>query len=121
MAGKPRFDREEVEIRVRGTGHGDRSRPLVPWWMRLELRRLNLRRQQPRPKKLHRGANARRELRAYQRRSVVKAMNTRNGKPKPGAGVAHARYLTREGAQREYEKGVGFDAAQDDIDMVARV
>jgi len=60
-------------------------------------------------------------LRAFQRRSVVKAMYTRNGKPKPGAWVAHARYLTREGAQLEDEKGRGFDVERGDIDLIARV
>ena len=120
MAGKPRFDKEEIDIRLR-PGRGERKGPLVPWWMRLEQRRLNLRRQQPRPKKLHRGGNARTGLRASQRRSVVKAMYTRNGKPKAGAWVAHARYLTREGAQLEHEKGRGFDVERGDIDLIARV
>ena len=121
MAGKPRFDREEVDIRLRPGRQGERRRPLVPWWMRLEQRFLNARRQQARPQKQHRGSKAGAQLRSYQRRSVVKVMYTRNGKPKAGAWVAHARYLTREGAQREYEKGVGFDAAHGDIDMAARV
>ena len=48
-------------------------------------------------------------------------MYTRNGKPKAGAWVAHARYLTREGAQLEHEKGRGFDVERGDIDLVARV
>src|SRR5208283_306852 len=121
MAGKPRFDREEVDIRLRPGRQGERRHPLVPWWMRLEQRFLNARRQQARPRKQHPGSKARAQLRSYQRRSVVKVMYTRNGKPKAGAWLAHARYLTREGAQREYEKGVGFDAAHGDIDMAARV
>src|SRR5690348_7124823 len=118
MAGKPRFDQEEVDIRLR-PGRGERRRPQVPWWMRLEKRYLRAGRKQVRSK---RGSNARiADARTYQRRSVVKVMYTRNGKPKAGAWVAHARYLAREGAQREHEKGVGFDAAHADIDMVARV
>ncbi|MGO9450794.1 MAG: relaxase/mobilization nuclease domain-containing protein [Candidatus Binataceae bacterium] len=48
-------------------------------------------------------------------------MYTRNGKPRSNAWAAHARYLTREGAQLENEKGMGFDAEQDGIDMVAVV
>ena len=48
-------------------------------------------------------------------------MYTRNGKPKAGAWVAHARYLTREGAQLEHEKGRGFDVERGDIDLIARV
>ena len=95
MAGKPRFDREEVDIRLRPGRQGERRHPLVPWWMRLEQRFLNARRQQARPRKQHRGSKARAQLRSYQRRSVVKVMYTRNGKPKAGAWVAHARYLTR--------------------------
>ncbi len=118
MAGKPRFDQEEVDIRLR-PGRGERRRPLVPWWMRLEKRYLRAGRKQVRSK---RGSNARiAHARTYQRRSVVKVMYTRNGRPKPGAWLAHARYLTREGAQRENEKGMAFDAARGDIDMVARV
>ena len=60
-------------------------------------------------------------VRASQRRSMVKAMYTRNGKPKAGGWVAHARYLTREGAQLEHEKGMGFDRDGGDIDLIARV
>ena len=68
-----------------------------------------------------RGGWVRPQARASQRRSVVKAMYTRNGKPKAGAWVAHARHLTREGAQLEHEKGRGFDVERSDIDLIARV
>src|SRR5208283_5943011 len=121
MAGKPRFDREELDIRLRPGRQRERGHPLVPWWMRLEQRFLNAKRQQARPRKQHPGSKARAQLRSYQRRSVVKAMYTRNGKPKAGAWVAHARYLTREGAQLEHEKGRGFDVERGDIDLITRV
>ncbi len=118
MASRPRFNKKEVEIRVRPNRRGDQRRPLVPWWMRLEKRHLIAKRAQGRGK---RGRNIRTQGGASQRRSVVKVMYTRNGKPRSNAWAAHARYLTREGAQLENEKGMGFDAEQDGIDMVAVV
>jgi hypothetical protein len=118
MANGPRFNKPEVEIRVRPNRPGEQRRPLVPWWMRLEKRHLNAKRAQVRSK---RGQQARTQTGAYQRRSVVKVMYTRNGKPRSNAWTAHARYLTREGAQLEDERGVGFDAGRDDLDMVAIV
>src|ERR1700687_1543769 len=118
MASRPRFNKKEVEIRVRPNRRGDQRRPLVPWWMRLEKRHLIAKRAQVRGK---RGRKIRTQGAAYQRRSVVKVMYTRNGKPRSNAWVAHARYLTREDAQLENEKGVGFDVERDGIDMVAVV
>src|SRR5713101_4109406 len=117
MASKPKLNREEVDIRLRPNGRPERARPLQTWWMRLE-RRVSAPRRQPISR---RGGWIRAQARTYQRRSVVKVMYTRNGKPKPGAWVAHARYLTREGAQRESEKGLGFDAGHSAVDLVARV
>ncbi len=117
MAAKPKFDREEVDIRLRPNGRPERSQPLVPWWMRIE-RRMSALRRQPMNR---RGGWVRPPVRASQRRSMVKAMYTRNGKPKAGGWVAHARYLTREGAQLEHEKGMGFDRDGGDIDLIARV
>src|SRR5260370_13171577 len=118
MASRPRFNKKEVEIRVRPNRRGDQRPPVVPWWMRLEKRHLIAKRAQVRGK---RGRKIRTQGAAYQRRSVVKVMYTRNGKPRSNAWVAHARYLTREGAQLENEKGVGFDVERDGIDMVAVV
>ncbi len=117
MAGKPRFDAEEVEIRVRGKGRGERQRPLVPWWVRAARRMSGPQRQAMRRP----GAQARAVVRTHERRSVVKARYTRNGKPKAGGWVRHARYLTRAGAQREHENGVAFDMERDQVDMVATV
>jgi type IV secretory pathway VirD2 relaxase len=59
------------------------------------------------------------ELRAYTRRSVVKASFSRNRKS--GAWTAHARYLSRPGAQQELAKGLGFDATSEGIDLQAPV
>jgi type IV secretory pathway VirD2 relaxase len=59
------------------------------------------------------------ELRAYARRSVVKASFSRNRKS--GAWTAHARYLSRPGAQQELTKGLGFDATREGIDLQATV
>jgi type IV secretory pathway VirD2 relaxase len=50
---------------------------------------------------------------------VVKASFKRNDHT--GGWAAHARYLSRHGAQREQGKGQGFDAEHDAIDMVAVV
>ena len=36
MAAQAKFDREEVDIRLRPNRRPDRSQPLVPWWMRIE-------------------------------------------------------------------------------------
>jgi type IV secretory pathway VirD2 relaxase len=68
------------------------------------------------------GGGARRRpaaARIYGRRSVVKASFRRNrGR---GAWVRHARYLARQSAQREHERGLGFDASRDDLDIAAVV
>jgi type IV secretory pathway VirD2 relaxase len=121
--GRPRFNREEADIRLRPEP-ASRPRRLVPWWARA-LRRVRvagtLRRQA-------RGSLGRAqmwrddgggELRAYARRSIVKASFSRNRKS--GAWAAHAKYLSRPGAQQELGKGLGFDATREGIDMVATV
>jgi hypothetical protein len=57
--------------------------------------------------------------RMYGRRSVVKASFRRNrGK---GAWVRHARYLARERAQHEHDRGQGFDAVHEGLDIAATV
>ncbi len=120
--GRPEFSRQEVEIRLRPEPAGH-PRRLVPWWARA-LRRLRISRslrRQPRGSlgraQLWRDAGA--ELRAYARRSVVKASFSRNRKS--GAWTAHARYLSRPGAQQELTKGLGFDATREGIDLQAAV
>src|SRR5713226_8553924 len=99
-------------------GQGRGSRRLVPWWERA-LRRAKAAsapRRQPRTSLGGGGARRRVALaRSYGRRSVVKASFRRNrGK---GGWVRHARYLARERAQREAERGVGFDASRDGLDL----
>ena len=47
----------------------------------------------------------------------MKVAYVRNGKA--GAWRAHGAYLAREGAQRTGEKGLGFDASHDDVDMTS--
>src|SRR5712671_3400167 len=121
---RPRFLRQkEVDIKLRHE-HAERPRKLVPWWARA-LRRIGmrqgLRRQQPSGSLS--GARAVRvriaEPPAYARRSVVKASFSRNRKS--GAWTAHARYLSRPGAQQELTKGLGFDATREGIDLQAAV
>jgi type IV secretory pathway VirD2 relaxase len=119
---RPKFLREEVDIKLRRQP-GGRPQRLVPWWARA-LRRLrvscSLRRQA-------RGSlggpqvwrEAGGEIRAYARRSVVKASFSRNRNS--GAWTAHARYLSRPGAQQDLTKGLGFDATGEGIDMAATV
>src|SRR5713101_9029576 len=120
--GRPKVSRQEVEIRLRPDPAG-RPRRLVPWWARA-LRRLRISRS---PRRQARGSlgraqvwrDAGAELRAYARRSVVKASFSRNRGS--GAWAAHARYLSRPGAQQELTKGMGFDAEREEIDTLATV
>jgi type IV secretory pathway VirD2 relaxase len=56
---------------------------------------------------------------AYGRRSVVKPSFRRNRHN--GAWARHARYLAREQAQREGERGQGFDREREDLDMAATI
>src|ERR1700689_673476 len=121
---RPRFLRQkEVDIKLRHE-HAERPRKLVPWWARA-LRRIGtrqgLRHQQPSGRLS--GMRAARvrvaEPPAYARRSVVKASFSRNRRS--GAWAAHARYLSRPGAQQEMAKGLGFDADREDIDVLATV
>src|SRR5260370_39132746 len=120
--GRLKLTRQEDEIRLRPEPAGH-PRRLVPWWARA-LRRLRISRRLRRPPRgslgraqLWRDAGA--ELRAYARRSVVKASFSRNRKS--GAWTAHARYLSRPGAQQELTKGLGFDATREGIDLQAAV
>ncbi len=121
--GRPSLRRREIEIRLRPEP-AKAPRRMVPWWARA-LSRVRVawgaRRQAHgslggRQVWRERGGG---ELRAYARRSIVKASFSRNRKS--GAWIAHAKYLSRPGAQREFEKGLGFDAAREGIDLVAAV
>ncbi len=119
---RPKFFREEVDIKLRRQPAGHPQR-LVPWWVRA-LRRIRVSgapRRQARGS-LGRGQTWRKaggELRTYARRSVVKASFSRNRKS--GAWTAHARYLSRPGAQQELTRGLGFDSTREGIDIAATV
>src|SRR5271170_7277815 len=103
-------------------GQGRGPRRLVPWWVGA-LRRAKaasvMRRQ---PKTSAGGGGLRRRVapsRMYGRRSVVKASFRRNrGK---GGWIRHARYLGREQAQREHDRGLGFDARRENLDIAVIV
>ncbi len=121
--GRPSLRRREIGIRLRPEPTG-RPRKLVPWWARA-LKRVSV---AGRKRRQAHGSLSRRpvwhddgggELRAYARRSVVKASYSRNRKS--GAWSAHATYLARRGAQHEFTKGYGFDASREGIDLVATV
>jgi len=113
----------ELELKVRHE-HAERPQKLVPWWARA-MRQLGimhtLRRQQARGSL--NGNRAPRvnvaEPAVYARRSVVKASFSRNRWS--GAWAAHARYLSRPGAQQEFSKGLGFDAEREDVDLLTTV
>ncbi len=66
-----------------------------------------------------RGAIATGQPRAYMQRSVVKVSYSRN--TKSASWAAHGRYLARDGAQRRGEKGLGFNAERDDLDLAKLV
>src|SRR5713101_4864582 len=118
-----RFLRQkEVDIKLRHEW-AERPRKLVPWWARA-LRRIGMRhglRQQTTGSLS--GARSARvrvpEPPRYTRRSVVKASFSRDARK--GAWTAHAKYLSRPGAQQEIAKGLGFDSSREGIDIIATV
>ncbi|MHB8383699.1 MAG: relaxase/mobilization nuclease domain-containing protein [Candidatus Binataceae bacterium] len=118
-----RFLRQkEVDIKLRHEA-AERPRKLIPWWARA-LRRVGirpgLRQQTAGSLSGTRSARVRvAQPSAYTRRSVVKASFSHNAKK--GAWTAHAKYLSRPGAQQEIAKGLGFDSTREGIDMIATV
>ncbi len=116
------FGQKEAGLSVR-PAWAERERPLIPWWARA-LRRLRVKWAVRRQAWGSLGTG--RTWRSvpvgehtYTRRSVVKAAFKRNDHS--GGWAAHARYLSREGAQREQGKGLGFDAEREGIDIPALV
>jgi len=109
---RPRIAREEIEIRAR-SGRG-RQHKATPWWLLLGKRVGHLRRASTR-----RGSIGKLPGRSGRRRSIVKASYSRNDGSKRW--TAHARYLTREGAQRHRARGIGFDSPAEGLDVVATV
>jgi len=118
-----RFLRQkEVDIKLRHEW-AERPRKLIPWWARA-LRRIGMRHglRQQTTGSLSGARSARvrvAEPPTYTRRSVVKASFSRNAKK--GAWIAHAKYLSRPGAQQEVAKGLGFDSTREQINMIATV
>jgi type IV secretory pathway VirD2 relaxase len=118
----PADDAAGLKLGALKAGRGRRPRRLTPWWVRA-LRRgkaATVMRRQPRITAGGGGA-ARRSLPAgvYGRRSVVKVSYQRNRRN--GGWVRHARYLGREHAQHEHERGRGFNAELETLDLVATV
>ncbi len=102
-------------------GQARGPRRLVPWWARM-LKRVEASRRVRHQSKRGAGAagrSLRQGRRVYGRRSVVKASFRRNQHNR--GWTAHARYLAREGAQREHGRGLGFNGAREDLDLVATV
>jgi len=114
MMRRRRFiDRKEVEIRIRRAR--GREHRTTPWW-KLAGERVG-RLQRASTRRGSAGIGSRSNL--HTRRSVVKASYSRNDRS--GRWTAHARYLTREGAQRQQAHGIGFDSAADGPDVVTTV
>ena len=75
------------------------------------------RRRQPSVRHRARGAGVVVGAGSHRRRSVVKVAYVRNRRA--GAWRAHGAYLARDGAQRPGQRGLGFTASRDDLDLAA--
>src|SRR6266852_933168 len=114
---------EEAGLRLGRLKPGQTRRPrrMRLWWVGAMRRAKAAGAARRQPKSSAGGGGRRRAAaaRVYGRRSVVKASFRRNrGK---GAWVRHARYLARQSAQREAERGQGFDAGREGLEMAAVV
>jgi type IV secretory pathway VirD2 relaxase len=113
---------EEAGLRLGRMKPGQgRPRRVKLWWVGA-MRRAKAAGAPRRQPKRSAGGGGRRRVpaqRFYGRRSVVKASFRRNRHNR--GWTAHARYLARESAQREHERGLGFDAAREGRDIVATV
>src|SRR5229473_2707175 len=114
---------EEAGLRLGRLKPGQTRRPrrVRLWWVGAMRRAKGVGAPRRQPKTSAGGGGRRRvaAARVYGRRSVVKASFRRN--PGKGAWVRHARYLARQSAQREAERGQGFDAGREGLDMAAVV
>src|SRR5216684_6876686 len=122
---RPKLLRADQEAGLRlprlKPGQARGSWRLVPWWARM-LKRVEASRRVRHQSKRGAGASARsvsQARRLYGRRSVVKASFRRNQHNR--GWTAHARYLARDGAQREHGRGLCFNGAREDLDLVATV
>ena len=103
-------------------GQARKQRRLVPWWVRAmrQAKAAGIMRRQSKTSREGGGLQRKRVLaKVYGRRSVVKPSFRRNRHN--GGWVRHARYLAREQAQREGERGQGFDREREDLDMTTTV
>ena len=120
---KPHEDEETgLKLGRLKPGQGRKERRLTPWWVGAmrRARASGVMRRQPKTSAGGGGLRRRPVLaRTYGRRSVVKASFRRNRHN--GGWVRHARYLAREQAQRQGERGQGFDREREDLDMAATV
>src|SRR6266849_4556583 len=114
---------EEAGLRLGLLKPGQTRRPrrVRLWWVGAMRRAKGVGAPRRQPKTSAGGGGRRRvaAARVYGRRSVVKASFRRN--PGKGAWVRHARYLARQSAQREAERGQGFDAGREGLEMAAVV
>src|SRR5713101_944032 len=114
---------EEAGLRLGRLKPGETRRPrrMRLWWVGAMRRAKAVGAPRRQPKTSAGGGGRRRvaAARVYGQRSVVKASFRRN--PGKGAWVRHARYLARQSAQREAERGQGFDAGREGLDMAAVV
>lgn len=103
-------------------GRSRGARSLVPWWVRMLHRAQAATTIHRQSRNTVQGGGARRRTmppRIYGRRSVVKVSFRRNRHNRGWS--AHARYLTREQAQHEHERGRGFNEAFESVDLTAVV
>jgi hypothetical protein len=118
----PADDEAGLKLGALKPGRGRRPRRLVPWWERA-LRRGKAATVTRRQSRITAGGGGgvRRVSPAgvYGRRSVVKVSFQRNRRN--GGWVRHARYLGREHAQHEHNRGLGFNAEAEGLDLVATV
>ena len=111
--------RSDLWMRPHPTGARGERHPHGPrfWWTGLGKRGARASRHAGRLNTQldRRGAITTGQPRAYMQRSVVKVSYSRN--TKSASWAAHGRYLARDGAQREGEKGLGFNAEREDVDL----
>jgi type IV secretory pathway VirD2 relaxase len=120
---KPHGDEDTgLQLGHLNPGQGRKQRQLTPWWVGAMRRAKAARVMRRQPKTTAGGGGLRRKpilAKVYGRRSVVKASFRRNRHN--GGWARHARYLAREQAQREGERGQGFDREREDLDMATVV
>jgi type IV secretory pathway VirD2 relaxase len=111
--------RNDLWMRPHPLGARGERHPHGPrfWWTGLAKRsaRASRRAERVNTQLDRRGALTAGQPRAYLQRSVVKVSYSRN--TKSASWAAHGRYLARDGAQRQGEKGLGFNAERDDLNL----